>query len=103
MSIRKLGSMVVLMSGLLGGCSADAIDSFEAELNEHAIDNASPNASFNRCGTRPVSDDEARAVDEQIKKGGRSGGSGAELASPTKPATIPVHVHIINKGLTVAE
>jgi hypothetical protein len=79
--------------GIIGwGCGPQDIDELSAAVNQNAYDHASPHARFNRCGSRDVSEEEQRAVDQQAAKGRGGGGSGG---GTTGPRVVPVWFHVI--------
>ena len=65
--------------------------------SDNAYDHGNPNASFLRCGTRNVSDEEARLMDEHTKSvsGGAATTSGARAGGSV---TINVYVHVIRNA-----
>jgi hypothetical protein len=88
--------------------------------SDNAYDNANPNSSFLRCGTKHPSPEEAQLIEEQFqqlrgrinaKSGNAKGkpGSGSEPPPPVEPPpvspgsiVVPVYFHVIhdgNKGL----
>src|SRR4051812_29289563 len=68
-----------------------------------AVDHANSHASFNRCGTRVVGDDEMRAVSDKLAAAKRPGGGGGGGGLPAGGVVIPVYFHVINKGPSLAE
>jgi hypothetical protein len=96
---RKLSFLTVV--ALTVGISAAFAQS------DNAYDHANSNASFLRCGTRNVSDDEARLLDEHTNalrsSGATTGGktTGGTTGGTTRPAgsvTVGVYVHVVRNA-----
>lgn len=88
-----------------------------AAQSQQAYDNANPNASFLRCGTRTPTEQEARLIDEHVRnmraraaKNGGNGGNeaGGESARSAGSVVFDVWFHVIrdnngNGGVTTQQ
>src|SRR4051812_7175571 len=81
------------------GESEDA-DALSQGLGNGSV-NANGNAVFNRCGTRDLSDVEAKAVESALKNAQQKTTPGGN-AAPVMGGTISVYFHVVNKGTGTA-
>jgi hypothetical protein len=66
--------------------------------SDNSYDHANPNASFLRCGTRQVSDEEARLMDQHTKSLQSGSTTASSSARAAGSVTFNVYVHVIRNA-----
>lgn len=99
MTSRKLLASSILLAASLVACqdADEQLSQGEQLASANGQAHASGNAKFNRCSTRTPSDQEIAKSDELVANARKPGGGGGGAPSVTG-GTIPVYVHVINKG-----
>lgn len=103
MTSRKLLASSIFVAASLVACQEadEQLSQGEQLASANGQAHANSNAKFNRCSTRQPNDTEIAKTNELVASARKPGGGGG---TPTVTGgTIPVYVHVINKGSTRAD